>query len=516
MALYFSSRQDFQVDFLVGDYGQQPLETHQNISLHRLKYLRPEATPNPLHKVLKIVYLLKSLLFQPSDIYITKTASEILGWLVLVCKWMRGKKVVFRLGSDRDTDLAYWKKRSTRLYLLYKLGLYNCDQILCQSDTQQAQLYRNSRLIGKVIKNVFRMETCHTHIKESILWVSRCMALKRPLLFLELAKRIPDENFVMIMPVNRESKVYSGEGITDLSRRVAEEAQQIPNLKLIESVPFNEIQSYYNHAKLFVNTSEFEGFPNSFIQACLGKTGILSLKVDPDGFISKNNLGLCCSDDFEAAVSFIQNLNGSTIYQYGRNAFDYVSDNHDIQKIAPKYVRLFEKLVGRTEDEKENKYREEVLLMADCGLKLSFSGMNASGYDMSSAESAGMEQVEQADANRTKHNGEVVGCFMKKSRNAGKEPVEQTTVSRNAGKEPSKQTPASRSAGKEPGKQTTTNQTKQVSETAETLKKTSPISDAKSIGQTPAKYPKKSRYTAVYRLKTILGNDPRRRENKAL
>jgi glycosyltransferase involved in cell wall biosynthesis len=351
MAIWFSEQQGFQVDFLVGDYGQKPLETHRNISLRRLKYMRPTATSNPIHKVLKIVFLLKALLFQPSDVFITKTASEFLGWMVLVNKWLRGKKVVFRLGSDRDTELAYWKGRSKRLYWLYKLGLYHCDQIFCQSDYQQAQLYKKCRLIGKVIRNVFPVAQSTTHAKDYILWVSRCMALKRPLLFLELARRVPEENFVMIMPVNQESKVYAGERITMLSRKIAQEALQIPNLKLIDFVPFHQIQSYYDHAKLFVNTSEFEGFPNSFLQACLGKTGLLSLKVDPDGFIMKNNLGLCCDDVFESAVRFIKNLDRCVIHQLGNNAFEYVSNNHDIQKIGPKYARLFEKLCPRRKEE---------------------------------------------------------------------------------------------------------------------------------------------------------------------
>ncbi|MBP7175218.1 MAG: glycosyltransferase family 4 protein [Thermoclostridium sp.] len=352
MAIWFCEQQGFQVDFLVGDYGQKPLETHRGIRLRRLKFMRPTATSNPIHKALKIVFLLKALLFQPSDIFITKTASEFLGWMVLVNKWLRGKKVVFRLGSDRDTDLAYWKEKSKRLYLLYRLGLFHCDQILCQSNYQQAQLYKSCRLIGKVIRNVFPVAQGSTYSKDYILWVSRCMALKRPMLFLEMARRIPEENFVMIMPVNQESKVYSGERITILSRTIAQEAQKIPNLKLIDFVPFNEIQSYYDHAKLFVNTSDFEGFPNSFLQACLGKTGILSLKVDPDSFIMKNNLGHCCEDYFEEAICFVKNLNRPMIHQLGNNAFEYVSQNHDIQKIGPKYVRLFEKLCPRIKERK--------------------------------------------------------------------------------------------------------------------------------------------------------------------
>lgn len=345
MARYFSQQQGFNVTFLVGDYGQKASEDFENIRVRKLKYLRPEATGNPLHKILKIVLLIKTLFFQKSDIFITKTASELLGWMVLINKWLRGKKVIYRLGSDRDTDLSYWKQRSKRLYTLYKLGLQNCDQIICQSGFQQAQMLANCGLHSIVIKNVFPLFQREAPLKkEYILWVSRCMALKRPLLFLEMARLLPQENFVMIMPINQESKVYAEEQITLLSQRVAAEAKTIPNLKLIGFVPFNKIQHYYDRAKIFVNTSEFEGFPNSFIQACLGRTGILSMKVDPDGFILKNKLGLCCRDDFHAAVGFLANLDDRTLQQYGDNAYSYVLQNHDIEKIAPQYIKIFEDL----------------------------------------------------------------------------------------------------------------------------------------------------------------------------
>lgn len=489
MALYFSSRQDFHVDFLVGDYGQNPLETYQNITLYKLKYMCPETTRNPIHKVLKIVYLIKTLFQNQSDIYITKTAGEMLGWLVLVSKWLRGKKVAFRMGSDRDTDLRYWKSRSLRLYLLYRLGLENCDLILCQSDFQQAQLYKTCRLIGKVIKNVFCLEPGYTHIKDYVLWVSRCMALKRPLLFLELARRIPNEKFIMIMPVNRESKVYSDERITALSRRIAEEAREIPNLTLIDFVPFDEIQSYYNHAKIFVNTSDFEGFPNSFIQACMGRTGILSLKVDPDGFITKNNLGLCCGDDFEAAVSFIQNLNSSMVYEYGKNAFDYVSKNHDIRKTAPRYVRLFEKLLQRPDDGKSKmiQIEEPALDFFRPNFALAVEeGNRIAAENVGAADTGGMR-------NKRFKSGMKKGMETIQSKGA-KPARSDASQSRN---DKTGWSGVSQGKKDKPGWGDSSQSNDQL------------------IYDPTAYRPKKSRYTAVYRLKTMLG-DRSRRENRAL
>ena len=71
--------------------------------------------------------------------------------------------------------------------------------------------------------------------------------------------------------------------------------QQLPaNVRLLEKIPFSESDKLFEGALVLLNTSEFEGFPNTFLQA--GKYGVpvLSLSVDPDEFITQTGCGLVC------------------------------------------------------------------------------------------------------------------------------------------------------------------------------------------------------------------------------
>lgn len=128
--------------------------------------------------------------------------------------------------------------------------------------------------------------------KVDLLWVSRCHPIKRPHLFLDLAQALPEARCRMICP---------GED-RELWESVAVRASGIPNLEFIEKVPYHEVQAHYDAAEVFVNTSTFEGFPNSFIQAGLGKTALLSLCVDPDGMIGVFGSGMLAGDSSQALL----------------------------------------------------------------------------------------------------------------------------------------------------------------------------------------------------------------------
>jgi glycosyltransferase involved in cell wall biosynthesis len=68
---------------------------------------------------------------------------------------------------------------------------------------------------------------------------------------------------------------------------------------MLGAVPFDESHALYARASLFVNTSrvEADGLPNSFIQAWLHGTPVLSLHHDPNGWIEGEGLGLCARGD---------------------------------------------------------------------------------------------------------------------------------------------------------------------------------------------------------------------------
>ena len=123
-----------------------------------------------------------------------------------------------------------------------------------------------------------------------------------------------------------------------------ESANNIRNIEFIKRVEFSEIDKYFERAKVLVNTSDTEGFPNTFIQACKCGTPILSLNVNPDDFLNKHKCGLCADGDWNTFKNMLGEILDSSENEYAQNARRYAEENHDITKIIEQYKTIFNNL----------------------------------------------------------------------------------------------------------------------------------------------------------------------------
>jgi glycosyltransferase involved in cell wall biosynthesis len=72
---------------------------------------------------------------------------------------------------------------------------------------------------------------------------------------------------------------------------VAEAAAALPNLQFHGQVRFGATGALFANARLFVNTSAFEGFPNTYLQAWANGVPVIAT-FDPDGVIAGHGLGM--------------------------------------------------------------------------------------------------------------------------------------------------------------------------------------------------------------------------------
>ena len=141
-----------------------------------------------------------------------------------------------------------------------------------------------------------------------VLWVNNLRSVKRPDRVLSLARQLPQYQFVMVGGSSR--------GAERLFADIEAEASGIPNLEFLGSRPFAKVNELLSKAKVLLNTSELEGFPNTYLQAWMRGVPIVAT-FDPDQIIRTEKLGLSVDSEDQLAGMLVKILDDD---EYRREA----------------------------------------------------------------------------------------------------------------------------------------------------------------------------------------------------
>ncbi|MDH7599907.1 MAG: glycosyltransferase family 4 protein [Sedimentisphaerales bacterium] len=319
---------DLAVTVIVGDYGQDALEMREAVQLVKGIDLSGSQSVAALQ-------LWRALKLANSHVYMIKTISPGVPLVVAFCRVHR-RAFVYRTSSGIEYDRAFFQDHPFTGWL-FKRALRSADLVLAQTQQAADGLRRLSLAAVQVVPNAHRLDPLQTAQRDCVLWVGRSDAIKGPQIFIDLARRLPEQQFVMICQKATGDNAYE-----NLVRR----AKAIGNLEFIERVPFGQASCYFRRAKVLVNTSRSEGFPNTFIHAWAQAVPVLSLLVDPDSIISREGIGLCACGSIGRLVEGLRwILEDDRYIQMGLQARRYAERTHDIAKVIQIYKRLISGIV---------------------------------------------------------------------------------------------------------------------------------------------------------------------------
>ena len=171
--------------------------------------------------------------------------------------------------------------------------------VLVQSVRQQELMRRNFGIDSSIAGMVVEPGSSEREFDErdiDALWVSNMRSVKRPDVLLSVAEKLPHVSFHMVggtVP-RRGTVLRNGESaggqIAATSRSMA------PS-------PIAQVSAFYDRARILVNTSDIEGFPNTYLQAWASGTPVVAF-FDPDGVIAREGLGATVrtADEMSEAV----------------------------------------------------------------------------------------------------------------------------------------------------------------------------------------------------------------------
>jgi len=220
-------------------------------------------------------------------------------------------RMVWHVSSDRDvTPAANGHFLRQPLVALDKLfleyGVRNAHAVVVQSAEQRKLLRQHyGRNPAALISNF------HPSVAESlakprervrVCWIANMKPLKRPELFVQLAHDLRHLRQVEFLMAGSMMPAHSGG--RELERRI----EELPNLRHLGVLPLSDVNRLLAGSHLLVNTSDFEGFSNAFIQAWLREVPVMSLNVNPDGAFSGDRYGTCADGSYARLRAAVERL----------------------------------------------------------------------------------------------------------------------------------------------------------------------------------------------------------------
>lgn len=290
----------YSVSFLVGDYGQQKFRIIDDMSVVRGC---PERIPSLVSLPKTFVEFWNAMREINADLYYVRGAPRLSIATALGCELVR-KPFVFCVANDADLVPKRLNDRyGPAVRWGYRWMLQSADVVIAQTERQHSLLETEYNKGSIQIPNGYPLpqkdQLLPQEHREYVLWIgSSDPDQKRPGRYIDLAEQLPEIDFVMI------SKPTSD---VEFHKRLREKATPIKNLRFAGSVAPDEVHDYYRRAQLVVNTSVYEGFPNTFLESWRYETPVISFSFDLDGLL-KSEVGGMLSGSMHKLRADVQNV----------------------------------------------------------------------------------------------------------------------------------------------------------------------------------------------------------------
>jgi len=329
------ARHGHDVSMVVADYGQADGVEFQCIRVFKayrfqagipvLRFIHPRWTG-----------LWSALMRADADLYYTSCAGMQVGLMAMFCRYF-GKRFVFRSASDSDCDRTRLLVQYRRDRWLYEYGLRRADAILVQSAFQAQTLLRSYGLHGRIAGMLVESSPVTATPDIDVLWLGNIRKVKRPDRVLELADQLTDIQFHLAGgPLPGEEALYD---------EVRSAAATRANITFHGPLTYWAANEMCGRAKLLLNTSDVEGFPNTYLQAWIRGVPVVTL-IDPDHVIAREGLGAAAGSPAELPGMIKALLGNPPAYQQARERCTrFMAREFAEDKILSAYLDTFERIL---------------------------------------------------------------------------------------------------------------------------------------------------------------------------
>lgn len=246
-------------------------------------------------------------------------------------------KFIHRIANNVDVDKRVYKKISFLSALFYNIGLRLTPIISCQNEYQYNKV--KSRFPNKKVLKFFNpydvqkviIKPLEFKARKYIAWIGIFQYQKNIPALYKIAKNLSRIEFKI-----------AGVPVDDLNENLRNILNKLKNLKNVTFVGYlarEEISPFLSKALCLLNTSLYEGFPNTFLEAfAVGTPVATTVTIDPDQIIKQFLLGETARTPDELYNCILKIINNESYSDMSKRCLDYLNDNHDSKSIAAKLL----------------------------------------------------------------------------------------------------------------------------------------------------------------------------------
>lgn len=284
-------------------------------------------------KLREVVNIRAALASVESDVVVARAAGPHVGFVGF---FARPRRFVFSSASPVDFDFPrVAPKRRDRA--LMALGMRLATDVVVQTEEQRDSCRERLGREGVLIRSICELPEEVNASPETFLWIGRYNPYKRPLEYVELARALPEAQFLMVA-----SAATSTPEMAELKERVIAEARQLPNLELVHSLPRDELMLLIERGVAVVSTSEYEGMSNVLLEGWARGVPALVFSYDSDGLVERHELGLVAHGSSSTFARQARDLWETRHHRAELSARcrGYVARHHAPERIAAEWAKL--------------------------------------------------------------------------------------------------------------------------------------------------------------------------------
>ncbi len=285
---------------------------------------------------------LSGLITKKFDIIHRSTATKTNHLVDKIVQWRSLKKTykIYTIAVEPHHEDPY--------YNLMKKAVERADYLVANSKIAVETVHEHfNRKVDKVIYNGVDTEffdptilNKQTLFKYNIdlpyfVFNSAILPRKRPDLFIEIARKLPNLNFVMVGRPTEFNKTYLG---------------SLPvNVKYLGTVSKAEVRDLMGLAKTLIFTSELEGLPNAVIEAMsLGLPILAQNKSSMPELVKENNGWLVDSDNLDLWIDHVKIIHSTSeteMDQLRKTSRQQTVGLFSWHKYAANHIELYNSLI---------------------------------------------------------------------------------------------------------------------------------------------------------------------------